>query len=368
MILGQSTGSVAQHRQRADYGLVPIQAAIRGLHLSHSASPSGETSCYQTDVLTVGNVVRILTLILPTFLIAACTTTRQPITIGIAADDVGALDRVATLSEAPVGVYQWYQAWAGDPAFDVSRASAAASRGALPLLTWEPWVPDGGVDQPQYALARIADGSHDAYISAFARQVRVWGGQVGLRFLHELNAPLYPWGAGVNGNTPRDAVAAWNHVRSIFDTEGVSNVIWVWCVNVHAPGYADYASLYPGDDGVDWAALDGYNGGDALPWGGWRSPADIFVESLDALKKLTKRPIAITEVASVEQGGDKAAWIANLFKLANDKEVRVLIWFEYNKEADWRIESSRAAAVAFRNEVSVPGRLAPPPTSRAARQ
>jgi Glycosyl hydrolase family 26 len=302
----------------------------------------------------------ILVVLLPGLLAVGCAAP-QPVALGVAADDVSAIDRFAAVSGAPVGVYQWYQGWAGTPEFDRTRAAAAGARGVLPLLTWEPWVPGAGADQPQYALRRIVDGTHDAYITAFARQVRDWGGRLGLRLLHELNAPFYPWGAGVNGNTPADAVAAWNHVRRIFDAEGAHNVVWVWCVNVHGPGYADYASLYPGDEVVDWVAVDGYNGGDALPWGGWRSPEDVFGRSLADLDGLTDRPLAITEVASAEQGGDKAAWIGDLFDLALARGVRVLIWFDYDKETNWRVDSSPDSAAALRREAAAPGRVGPPP-------
>jgi hypothetical protein len=87
----------------------------------------------------------------------------------------------------------------------------------------------------------------------------------------------------------------------------------------------------------------------------------VFGESLASLHELTDRPLAITEVASAEQGGDKATWINGLFNLALDQDVRVIIWFEYNKETDWRIESSASAAAAIRREATVPGRLGPPP-------
>ena len=194
--------------------------------------------------------------------------------------------------------------------------------------------------------------------------MRDWGGRLGLRFLHELNAPFYPWGAGVNGNSPTDAVRAWNRVRGIFEAEGAHNVVWIWCVNIHGPGYAEYATLFPGDAAVDWVAVDGYNGGTALPWGGWRSPEQVFGPSLDDLSDLSDRPLAITEVGSAEQGGDKAAWVEDLFRLAVDRGVRVLIWFEYAKEADWRVVSSPRATAAFRRAAAVPGRLGPPPLPR----
>jgi len=305
--------------------------------------------------------VRVLVLAGLSGLLAAGCAAPQPLTLGVATDDVAAMDRFAAVAGAPVGVYGWYQAWAGTPAFDQTRAAAAGARGALPMLTWEPWVPGAGAEQGAYALARITAGDHDGYIRSFAQQVRSWGGRIAFRFLHELDAPFYPWGAGVNGNTPAEAVAAWRHVHEIFDSEGAHNVVWVWCVNVHAPGHADYAPLYPGDALVDWVAVDGYNGGDALPWGGWRSPEEVFGTSLADLRALSDRPLAITEVASAEQGGDKAAWITDLFELALDHDVRVVVWFDYAKEADWRAERSPASPAAPRPAPAAPRPLRPPP-------
>jgi len=107
--------------------------------------------------------------------------------------------------------------------------------------------------------------------------------------------------------------------------------------------------------------VDGYNGGSALPWGGWRSPEEVFGSSVAELRRVSDRPLAITEVACAEQGGDKAAWLRALFDLAVDRDVRALVWFDHDKETDWRLASSPAAAAAVRREVRVPGRLGPPP-------
>jgi hypothetical protein len=284
-----------------------------------------------------------------------------PVALGLAADDVGDIDTFASIAGAPVAMYEWYQGWAGDVPFDATRADAVRARGALPVLTWEPWSPGAGADQPAYALARIVDGTYDDYIAAFAGQVRQWGGRLGIRFMHELNAPTYPWGAGVNGNTTEQAVTAWQHVRGIFAAEGVQNAVWIWCVNVHAEDTAAFADLYPGDDAVDWVALDGYNGGTVLPWGGWRTPREIFGASLEDLRELSQRPVVITEVGSAEEGGSKAVWIRELFDLIGDEGVRGLIWFQYDKETDWRVQSSAAAAAAFRREAGAPGRAGSPP-------
>jgi beta-mannanase len=60
-----------------------------------------------------------------------------------------------------------------------------------------------------------------------------------------------------NGNfSPAQYVAAWQHIRSIFDQQGVTNVIWVWSVSSAG---TDPGPFYPGDSQVDWIGIDAYD-------------------------------------------------------------------------------------------------------------
>ena len=60
---------------------------------------------------------------------------------------------------------------------------------------------------------------------------------------------------------------------------------------------------------------------------------------------------------SREVGGDKAAWIRDMWAtLASWPRVRGIVWFNYAKETDWRIDSSDAALAAYRD--GLPGFLA----------
>jgi beta-mannanase len=169
---------------------------------------------------------------------------------------------------------------------------------------------------------------------------------------------------GRNGNTTADAVAAWKHVRNIFKDVGATNIVWIWSANVQAPGYTPYSSVYPGDEYVDWVGIDGYNGGTALPWGGWRTPQQLFGQSVDELHAVSSRPLLMTEVGSTELGGDKSRWISELFAFALQQRIRGIVWFEFNKETDWRIRSSTAAAASMRREATMPGRLGAPPIAQ----
>ena len=87
----------------------------------------------------------------------------------------------------------------------------------------------------------------------------------------------------------------------------------------------------------------------ALPWGGWRSFARIFEPSYKALEQIApSKPIQISEVASAERAGSKAAWITNMFSVLHHyPQVKSLIWYDLRKQTNWPITSSRRAARAF---------------------
>jgi beta-mannanase len=237
-----------------------------------------------------------------------------------------------------------------------------ARRGAVPMITWEPFDPGAGLDQPEYRLASLCSlpgsetgSAHDAYIDDWAVRLAAYGQPVLLRFAHEMNGTWYPWAEQANGNQAGDYVAAWNCVRARFAVAGASNVGWVWSPNVDYSGATPLSQVFPGDGAVTWVALDGYNWGTTRPDQGWKTFAQIFGWSILQVDLLSNRPMMIAETASTEQGGNKAAWIqdAMLRQIPmNYPQVRALVWFNENKETDWRITSSPVAKQAFASAVN----------------
>ena len=267
---------------------------------------------------------------------------------GVPTDLSGLSTLSGSLSRSPRQV-MWYSAWSDNAAFPAAAAGQVAATGATPVVTWEPWDPSRGVNQPAYALDRIAAGDFKAYETMWAKQVKAYGKPVVLRFAHEMNGNWYPWSAQANGNTAGDYVAAWRHVRSVFSAQKVTNVSWSWSPNVPYVGSTPLSSLYPGDAYVDQVALDGYNWGTTQPWSTWTSFWDLFAPGVAELRTLTDKPLLIAEVGSAEQGGDKAKWVRDMFAaLAQHPEVRGFTWFDYAKEADWRIDSTTASLDAFK--------------------
>jgi len=245
-------------------------------------------------------------------------------------------------------IIQWYTDWAGLQPFPVENAAAVRARGQTPLITWEPWDWRGTANQPAYSDASILAGTHDAYITRWAQGAAAYGTSVYVRWGAEMNGNWYPWDPGVNGNTAGEYVAAWRHVRALFDSAGATNVKWVWAPTTGYVGSTPLAGVYPGDAYVDLVGVDGYNWGTTQPWSSWQSFSQVFDATITEIRSLTQKPLWITETASTEQGGNKAAWVTDMFStLQRDTRITGLVWFNANKETDWRIESSGASQRAF---------------------
>lgn len=266
-----------------------------------------------------------------------------------APSDLSEARSIARSTGADLDEITFYVAWSRGGDFPAADASRVVAAGAVPELTWEPWDPADGVDQPRYTLDRIAAGRHDTYLKRWARQVRAWGKPLVIRFAHEMNGDWYPWAEGVNTNDPGDHAAAWRHVVGVFRRAGVTNVTWSWSANVPYPGSTPLDSLYPGDSWVDRVGLDGYNWGTTQPWSSWQSFGDLFGPGVAELRSVSSRPVHVDETAAPEgAGGDKATWIAGMWEwLDAHPEVRGVTWFSLHKEVDWRLDSSAVAREAW---------------------
>lgn len=284
----------------------------------------------------------------------------QPIALGAytpgAPKDEAAIDAFADKIGRMPTVIGMHKAWGDNPywaSFEPEIIDILDRRGVMAYITWEPWVPGGGVDQPAYRLSNIARGDFDDYIDGWATAAAADGRPFYLSFAHEMNGTWYPWGADVNGNSPADYIAAWRHVHDRFTAAGADNVRWVWCPNVADGPYVPMSDPYPGDNYVDWVGMDGYNGGGSQ----WRSFAEIFGASYATLTSMTDKPMVVGETASAEDGGDKALWIRDAFQTQlplNFPRIRAVLWFNHDKERDWRVDSSPSSLQAFRESIQTP--------------
>ena len=240
--------------------------------------------------------------------------------------------------------------------FTQVQSAAITDHGAIPLVTLEFWnasvstsVMTGG------SYKQIANGSMDAYLIKYATNAKNFGKPVWLRPFHEMNGNWYPWAGTAAGNTPADFIAAWRHVRTLFKNAGATNVKFVWSPNADSvPNTTANAigKYWPGESYVDSIGIDGYNFGTTSST--WRSFSSVMGPAYKACAALSPtKPIFIAETGCGTVGGDKAAWISNMFKVIPTTYPRIVgvTWFNANKERDWRIESSTASLNAFKTGI-----------------
>src|SRR5579859_1433472 len=260
--------------------------------------------------------------------------------------------------------WSWSTGWAhGYVPFDPRLMDSVRSRGVIPMMDWGSWdlSANGSTNQPDYSLASIINGAHDAYLQKFAADAKAWGNPFFLRFDWEMNGNWYPWSEGVNGNTPGQFAQAWRHVHDIFTAAGANNVTWVWCPNIDSIAHiATWAGLYPGDAYVDWTGLDAYNK-DPNNWASFQTVmsgagSTWLANSYQALLSLApNKPVMLAETASLEAGDGgarKAAWTRDMLATqlpVNFPAIKAVVWFNWNCEpgSSFVIESTPAAQSAF---------------------
>ncbi len=236
-------------------------------------------------------------------------------------------------------VVHWFTNWE-NPYFP-ELVALASQGGRRPMISWQ---------SHNQSNADIAAGAYDDYIREWARGAATAPGLLYVRPFPEMNGDWTPW----NGD-PATLRAAWRRLVTLFREEGATNVRWVFSPNVtdspRTPGNA-MELYYPGDDYVDVLALDGYNWGDALPSVGWRSFETVFRGGYDRVTALGDQPVWIAEFASADEGGDKSDWVRDMFATTGFDRIEALIWFNEEKEADWRIDSDPATLQAFRESLA----------------
>ncbi len=240
-----------------------------------------------------------------------------------------------------------FQSWFGaGRLLDRGWLDAVDRRGAVPMITWEPWRKPKGADtapsQRPGLLRKIARGEYDPYIRVWAREAAEFRRPLMIRLMHEMNGSWYPWRVAGNGNTPEDYKAAWRHIHGVFDDAGATNVSWVFSIDSLAGGPPTPRSTldryYPGRAYVDWVGMSGFNWGSDGAFPAWRSFAGTFRPSYDVLKGFGK-PVMVSEVGTSSRGGDPVSWISDALAALDDlPDLKAVVLFDSDSQsADFRL-------------------------------
>ncbi len=245
----------------------------------------------------------------------------------------------------------WYTDWS--TTFQGYAVTNAYSKASVPVITWEMKNRTKAIPYRD-----VLGGKWNKYIDTWAAAAGADGREIFLRFGHEMNGDWYGWSGFANGQNAQSAqefIATWRYLHDRFRAKGVSNITWVWCPNHESVPNAAWnqpENYYPGDSYVDWVCADGYNWGTSQTWSGWRSFDEVFGQIYNKVTSIAPgKPFMIGEFASSELGGNKGAWISDAAARIPSQypQLKAFIWFNMNKETDWRVESSTGSLDAFKS-------------------
>lgn len=230
----------------------------------------------------------------------------------------------------------------------LTKLNNLSKEGWVPIISANPFFFEKCPDEGKNLYKTIASGACDEFLKEASQNLANYKNPLMFRFAWEMNLPQMYWGVQKVGSTPEDFVIAWRRFYEISKQSGAENIIWVLSFNTSHSGTVPYKDLYPGDDYVDWVAIDGYNWGAGHDFGGWASFDGTFKHSYKELTDITDKPVMLSEVNSSPDGGDKAAWLSDMLTVQLTErydKVRAIVFFNENKtegeSVDWRLEKSK---------------------------
>lgn len=177
----------------------------------------------------------------------------------------------------------------------------------------------------------ILDGKYDTFFRDYGKALKTFGKPVLFRLNNEMNGDWCVYSAYHYSRDTELYKAMWRHIHGLFEEEGADNLLWVW--NPHDLSFPDFnwndaMNYFPGEGYVDVVGLTGYNTGTYHTGEVWRTFDEIYPKLYQEYVSTFDYPMMITEFGSNNIGGDKTAWVQDMFnKMPAYDRIKIIIWF-----------------------------------------
>jgi len=207
-------------------------------------------------------------------------------------------------------------------------------RGRIVELTYQLTVNNNSDIRAFSPLLDIYKSGDSDAVREFARAAKEFGHPFLFRLCNEMNTDWTNYSGMSNMADPDVFVKVWRDIYRIFEEESVNNCIWIF--NPHDRSYPpsrwnEAINYYPGNEYVHMIGITGYNNGTYYTkWGEQWREFDVIYDAIESEygEMFGAFPWIITEFASSSYGGDKAAWIDNMFEnIGKYKNIKAAVWF-----------------------------------------
>ncbi len=181
------------------------------------------------------------------------------------------------------------------------------------------------------AIYDILNGRYDSKLKDLARAIAKIKGPVLFRLNNEMNGDWCSYNALHCERDSRLFIAAWHHIYQLLIEQGGDNIIFVFNPNEKSfPNYRwnHYTNYFPGAQYVDVIGATGYNTGNYYSGESWRQFTDIYDAFMpDYRRRFVGYQFFITEFGSSIYGGDRIAWLQNMFQNLNNYGFKLAIYW-----------------------------------------
>lgn len=184
---------------------------------------------------------------------------------------------------------------------------------------------------PTGMIYDIIHGKYDDFFTDFANDVRSFSHPVLMRLFNEMNGEWCNYSGYHTSRDPEVYISLYRYVFNKFKELGADNIIWVWNPNEKSfPNFKWNSEelYYPGSAYVDVVGLTGYNTGTYYQGEKWRSFDRIYKDIYARADLMYKKPLMITEFSCATTGGDKEAWVRDMFaSLPDYPKLKAAVWW-----------------------------------------
>jgi hypothetical protein len=194
--------------------------------------------------------------------------------------------------------------------------------------------------------ASLAAGQYDRELAALVDSVDDWlqaspGRGMLVAPLPEANLVEHAY-----GGDPASYRVAYAKVREAFTAAGLGDdkVRFVFAMNGLSDVGFSYDQFYPGDDAVDVLGFAKLNR--ANPWRDYEVTFEMHIREMAGINAV--KPMLVTQTGSVSTGGDRDAWLDDMFAgLLAEPQVVGAIYFNGRPELGFRVIGDGTVDPAF---------------------
>ncbi|MFZ5354791.1 MAG: glycoside hydrolase family 26 protein [Bacillota bacterium] len=211
---------------------------------------------------------------------------------------------------------------------DISNLKEITRSGRFVEFTYQTTI--YGIHNPNY-MYEILDGCHDDALNTLAERLKDLKKPILFRLNNEMNGDWCDYCAYHYQKDTDIFIIVWKHIYRKFREAGAENVLWVW--NPNWGDFPDfkwnhYLNYFPGVEYVDIIGLTGYNTGNYYKAEKWKSFREIYDPMVKEYKEyFINYPLVITEFGCSDCGGDKAAWLLDMFDVIDSYGISLAIYW-----------------------------------------